>query len=405
MPLALMLLLAFCAAALPAQDPSPEKVPPSVTKTSTGITIVRGGTTRAPSAPGEAPVAEEATEEAADGEAQPTAAEEPKGRQVSTRLLGVDADPLGVAPTVEQERTEDGGSRRVTKTTSVNGREVVAVRETEEISEAAGGVKVRENRVQRYGPDGRPTGQEVVRSEERTLPDGTVETTSVRYEQDLNGRMQPVERSVTRAKTVGATTRTTTTTEAASVNGRFAPVTRTESVERKQGEAGSTVETTKMASEGGRLVLVGKEQSTTRKAGPVENTETQVWEKGGATASLELISRSVGERREGADGTVTERIETYSPGVGRTRNPNATRLELNKVVDRTVSVGSNGVARERVETRERLLNGTDEFGSPTIVEKTTTPTASGETVRTEVREPTANGRTAPISVTVEQVEK
>lgn len=395
---------AWPAAAQSADPPAREEASPT-TVTSTGITIVRGGTTRAPAPAPEGPAEDEAAQDPDAPEESAEAPDEPKARRVSTNVIGVGGDPLGTSPTVQEVRTEDGGSRRVVRTTSPNGREVVAVEETEDVSEDPGGVKVRENRIQRYGPNGEPAGQEVVRSEERTLPDGTVETTSVRYEQDLNGRMQPVERTVSREKTVGATTTTTTTTEAPNVNGRFAPITREESVERKQGEAATVTETTRMASEGGRMVVVGKEESTARSAGPVETTETQVWERGGATGSLSLVSRSVGEKSEAPDGAVSERVETYSFGVGRTRNPNATRMELNKVVNRTVSVGSGGVQQERIETRERSLNGSDEFSAPTIVQKTTTPTEGGETVRTEVREPTTNGRIAPVSVTVEQIEK
>jgi len=409
----LVLLAALPAAAQDVDPPEREKLPPTITETSSGITIVRGGTTRAPAPPpdaagsdsAEAEGGEETAESSEEGAEEETAETElPKSRRVSTEVLGVSGNPLGTAPTVREERTEDG-SKRVVTTTSPNGREVRAVEETEQVSQRSGDVEVRERRIQRYGPDGRPVRQELVRTEERKLPDGTIETTAVRYEEDINGRMQPIERQVSREKTTGETTRTTTTTEAPTVNGRFAPVTREESVERRQGEAVVAVETTRLASEGGRMVEVGRERATTQKAGSTEKTETQVWERGGASGEMSLVSRSVGEKREDPSGAITERVETYSLGVGRTRNPNATGLALTKVVDRTVTVGRGGVQRERVETRERALNGSDEFTPPTVVEQTTTPPDEGATVRTEVREPTPNGRIEPVSVTVEQIEK
>ena len=60
-----------------------------------------------------------------------------------------------------------------------------------------------ERRVQRYNPQGQPTRQALVREEEKKLPNGAIEKTTTVYEEDVNGSLQPTERTVSRETVSG----------------------------------------------------------------------------------------------------------------------------------------------------------------------------------------------------------
>lgn len=404
------LAVVFAVVPMAAQQTTEEQsTRPRVSRSSGGVTVIRGSTSQSRSAAElEAAPASEAAEAAPEAQSETPQPQQPARRVVRSSSYRYDANGRRVreATAVESDRKGEEGSSAATLS-NLNGRRVPYIRSEQKVVAKTASGGVREQRTQRYDVAGRPTQQEVVRIEEQRLPDGTVVTTSTKYRENLNGRMEAVERETIRTKESGATTTTTTVVERPAVNGGFGPIKRVESVERKQGETRATVETKTMLGAGsGRLQLASREETVMTKSGSVATTETTKYERDAATGDLRESERSVGKLVEKADGSSTETIETYGKETASgARNLNATRMELQEVVERTTSVGSDGTVRERTRVRSRDVADPSEMGPAQVVEKVTRPSADGETVRTDTYERGVNGRMRPAGSTIEDRRK
>ncbi len=397
---------------LAAQEPEPERsTAPRVSRTNSGITIIRGSTSRSA---GRAETVEATGEKKSEG-SQPTALEttapETKARRRESRQttrFRYNTSGRRVEEQATSASSRDGAAGGSVETlANINGRRVPYIRETEKVVSKGPGTTVTEKRTQRYDVAGRPTRQDLVRVEERRERDGTVVTTSTVYRENLNGRMEVVERETTRTKETGSTTATTTTTEQVSVNGGFRAMRRVESVERKQGENRSTLETTRSVGDGsGRLQVASREETALSKAGNVATTETKVFSKNEMTGRMRQTERTVGRLVEQADGSSTEKIETYGFATqGGGTNVNASRMTLQEVVERRTTVKANGETMERTSVRSRDVANPSQLAAARVSQKVTRPTGDGETVRTEIYERGVNGRMRASGVTVEQVKK
>lgn len=372
--------------------------------TSGGITIIRG------SSPKPKP-AEPAPAQEAPAEAEKAAEEQPnKPEKVtrSSRSFRYDASGRRIADresATSTKQDKEGGSLRTYQNS--NGRRVPYIREKETVVVKGARSETREKRTQLYDTSGNPTQQELVRTQERRLADGTIETTATTYRTDLNGRMQPVERQVERVKEQGALTTTTKVVERPTVNGGFGAIKKEESTERKQGETASTIETVRSIGDGsGALQVAEREQTTMKRQGTTATTETQVFSRSVATGQMGLSERTVGILQERADGSSTEKIETFGFQVhGGGTNLNAQRMQLQEVVERRTTKSANGETRERTSVRTRDVANPSEFAPAQVTQKVSTPSKDGETVRTNIYEQSVNGRMRPAGVVIEEVKK
>jgi hypothetical protein len=407
-----VLLLALASPALLlAQNESsaaPEaRRPPTIERLNNGVIVVRG------SSPAPAPVKKdeesaekpEAAAEAPEKKAEPAAPKPPrKVESAATVVLpGGATREEAVTDTV---RRSDGVTEAIKTLRNINGRTVPYLTDREETISSSAGGEVKERRVQRYDASGKPSTQELTKIETRKLPDGAVVTTETLYQETLNGRMEAVERKTTREAKSGEVKRTAIATEAPSVNGGFQTILREESVERKLGEGRAEVETTRSARVGSGLAVVAREQSSMTKSGNTSTTETTVYERNAATNKMGLTARKVGRLSEHADGSQTEKVETYGfkTGSGAT-NVNATRPELQEVIDRRTTVGAGGEVRETTRVQQRGIAETTGLTAGPTTEVVVRPTDGGETRRTEVYEQGVNGRRNATRVIVEKVDK
>jgi hypothetical protein len=220
--------------------------------------------------------------------------------------------------------------------------------------------------------------------------------------------MQAVERKVEQTKKVGDTTRTVTTTETPDVNGGFRTQSRAEAVETRQGETSATVEKTVRVADGsGRLVEAERERSVMTKTGEVATTETTVWKQSASNVGgMELHNRSVGKLTQKADGSMTETVETY--GRSRIDGPvdvNASTTQLQESIVRETQVTASGETIQTTTTLSRGVADASQLGQKQVVRKVARPTATGETIETQVFEQGVNGRMRPTESHVEQVNK
>ena len=418
--ISLTVCLLILAGALGAQDAAPtagaseeaeRSSAPRVTRTPSGITVIRGTTSQAPQ-PKEEPAAAADQDASATGE-DAAAEKAPASSGVdrkSSRTVEYEYDANGRrvrkrTSTQQTERGKEGSS--VVSLETVNGRRVPYLEQEEKVISSGRGTEVREQRTQRYDATGRPTHQEVVRIEEKRAADGSVVTTSTLYRETLNGRMEPIERVTKRSKEAGSTKTTTTVTEGMNINGGFGAIRRVEEVERKQGESRASVERTEsVATPGGRLSVAAREESVMLKKGNVLTTETTRFEKNPVAGELTQKSRTVGRMVEKADGSTSETVETYGfQAEGGAFNLNASKMVLQEVVERAMNLGANGEKVERTSVKSRDPAEPSRFAPAEVSRKVTRPSADGETVRTEVFEQGPNGRMRAVGLTVEQVQK
>ncbi len=233
-------------------------------------------------------------------------------------------------------------------------------------------------------------------------------TTATTFVENINGRMEPVERTVSREKKSGGRIRRTTTSERPSINGGFQIYTREESVEIRQGDASARIETVRQVDNGGgRLVESGREETVMSQSGNTATTEKTVWERDALSSKMVQASRTVGTLVTQADGSSTETVETYSHslGDGSGRFLSSTRPELVRAVTRETTIGSSGETIETTHTQSRNPAVPTEMAPTRMQQKVRRPGADGETIETHVYEQTVNGRLRPTQTIVEQVQK
>ena len=407
-----LLLALFLLPALGAQEtkeaPAAEAapLPPPRISSSGGVVTIRGTTSQTPRPEPQAPEAEAPAAEAPAKE--PLKPAEPKPpRRVSSSSLTRDANGRSVPSTSANVVERNGNDTSSTLTIqNSNGRRVPYLTEqTREVS-SSGAAKVSQKRTQRYDTAGRPTQQDLVRIEERKLPSGAIQRTETHYSENINGRMEPVERRVEVTQEKGAVTTISKQVEKPSISGSFETIIQEESVERKQGETQATRETVKKANFGGRLQVVAREESTMTKQGSVAKTETKVFEREAVSGDIALASRSVGTLEERPDGSSVERVETYGNRLaGGANNVNSSSPVLQEVLERRTTVQSDGTVRERLSVKGLSPANPDEMSAPVVTETVTKPTADGQQVRTDLYEQGVNGRMRATQSTVQQIEK
>ena len=364
---------------------------------------------------GEAPDGENVIEEeSAEGEvaAEETDAEtESEGPSSSARSVTVfDASGRKIREPGSQffRQTQSGSERQLTLQ-SISGREVPYLSERQTVLRETETEKSVEKIVQRYDPNGNPTHQEMVREETRKLPDGTVVTTATMFIENINGRMEIVDRVVNRRQEHNGRIENLTTTEKPSINGGFQIVVREESTEEKQGENTSTITTVRRVDDGGgRLVVAGREETVMRQSGNVSTTEKTVYERDALNAKMTVSSRTKGELVANEDGSSTETAETYGHSLGEgTPRFLSGRSEnrLLRTVTRETVIGLAGETIETTRTRTRSQADPHRLAPTETQQKVRRPGENGDTIETQVFEQTVSGRMHPTQVIVERVTK
>ena len=235
----------------------------------------------------------------------------PRSRVRNITVHGLSGNRARV-PISESEENLEGASQTSLMLTNLNGREVAYLSERERIVKESPEEKVVERLTQRYDAGGQPTRQELVREETRTLADGTVITTATSYVEDINQRMQPTERTVSRERKIGDKTHRTVVSEKPSINGGFRAYSREESVETQQDKTSVEIQKTRKVDNGsGRLIESAREETVMTKSGNKSTTQTVVYEREGMSSKMTLSSRTVGELIEQPDGSSSETVEVY----------------------------------------------------------------------------------------------
>ncbi len=347
-------------------------------------------------------------EPAADQAAAPSPAPQtPTSKNQRIQVFNLSGNAVEIT-IVGNETTSATVQQKTQTLKSISKRDVPYFSEREEILSQTETEKTVERTIQRYDAGGNPTQQEVVREEVKTLPDGTIVTTATTFVENINGRLEIVERSVSREKKSGNRIQRTSTSEKPSINGGFQTFSWEESVETRQGDASARIETVRKVDDGGgRLVESGREETVMSQSGNTATTEKIVWERDALSSKMTQASRTVGVLVTQADGSSTETVETYahSLGDGSGRFLNSSRPELLQTVTRETTIGSSGETIETTHTSSRNPADPTKMAPTRMQQKVRRPSADGETIETHVYEQTVSGRLQPTQTIVEQIQK
>lgn len=320
----------------------------------------------------------------------------PRNVQQSSYVYDVNGQPAA-GPAVEQRRRDSGGRteiERVESRPSINGGTVSARSTAESVVSQKAGEETSERVIQRYDPEGRPTTKQVVKTEKRMLPDGTVISTESLYQEDVNRTLQFVEkRTATEKKTATGGTGTIVV-ERPSINGSMQVVERTDRTDTKHSETVTeSVSSHRFADINGQLTERDREQSVATKQGAVTNTDTKQWLVG-ATGQMDFVSQTTSRLTQRPDGSQVEDSQVYTTRIaGTTPDLNTPyKPTLERETHREIMVQSDG---KIVETSTSRLRGVADPTSMTGLMKTeqvTTPTQQGKTIQTTLYERDANGK-------------
>ncbi len=396
----------------------PPPATPTITRSTGGIIVVTGAGSGTPTANVEPDSEEPKTDDEATPTEEPVVTQEqapepateakgPKSRTVSKYGYGPSGQQRTTGITVSS--TNDGTSRSSTSIlTNLHGQAIPYLTESEKVFNETPGEKVTEKRTHRYDTAGNPVSQQVVREEQRLLPDGTRQKTTTVYESDINGRMIPVDRTIENTKKVGNVMRSTTTAERPDVNKRFKVYERAESERTLQGDAVATEKSSRKVDNGlGTMIEVERTESAMSRSGGTATTETKVWKRGVVNSDrLELAGRTVGKLVERQDGSSEETVEVFaSSSGGSATNLNASGdHDLQQRIQRETRKATDGSTVESTTTQSRSIADPSRFGGKATERRVKRPTASGETIETHSYEQGVNGRLQPTGSTVETIE-
>lgn len=132
-----------------------------------------------------------ATEKPAE-KAAPAPPAEPRDYREVPYIYDINGNPVP-APGSRQQRLGAGPNAPVHSedlAVGTEGRAVVVRRGEEQVLSSEPDDRKTERVIQRYDTMGQPTRKQVIKSERKKMPDGTVQTIDVLYDQDVNGQLQ-----------------------------------------------------------------------------------------------------------------------------------------------------------------------------------------------------------------------
>lgn len=262
---------------------------------------------------------------------------------------------------------QPGKSGRTTSIESINGRRVPVESVEEQVVSEKEGERIIETVIRRYDPTGVPVQIEKIRRQESTGPGGErIEYTRIERS-DLNGRLRPVERSVSRTVRQGARLITETQVERPSAGGGFAVVEKRLTAETLRPDGADREVTVQEAGQGGFRV-VARQVSKIRRQGGAETERTTFFESA-RTGRLEPVGEKHVELVRRGDGSAVSLVSLYgvaAPG----RAAEAGRLALREQQRIERFAGPGGEQIERVSLRRPSLAdqrlGPFELASETI---------------------------------------
>jgi hypothetical protein len=233
----------------------------------------------------------------------------------ATTSVDINGNRVADGPQIDQTKFK-GGSETTERIQSINGRMVPLERVDERVLREDSSGRVVERLIHRYDATGNPTTPAKETIEEQKRPDGSSTIQTTRYQGDVNGGMQLIQKSITEIHKNGST-ETTDTVVQRPLNGSFETVEKKDTVRVNEGPGAyrEEVSTYRRDGSGGFSVTVRETKQHTEQGGQAtDNTaEYEIGPAGQLQLHSQIVANTV-TRPDGSKDSVVNLFGRNAPG-------------------------------------------------------------------------------------------
>ena len=285
----------------------------------------------------------------------------------TTTSVDVNGNRIADGPQIDQTR-----SKNFVDTTermqSINGRMVPVERVEERVLRDDASGRVVERLIHPFDPMGNPTRPVKETVEEQKRPDGSSTTQTTRYQTDVNGDMQLVQKSTTETRKSGST-ETSNTVVQRPLNGSVETVEKRDIVRVKEGNGYSEDTTTyRRDGNGGFGVALRETKQHTEQGG--QSTDNTAEYEIGPEGQLQLHGQTVAKTVTNPDGSKDSVINLYGRSApGTVDSDSKLKLFEQQIIEQTPRPGNKVV--ETVSVRRPTVSDPNTLGPTQQLSETT----------------------------------
>ncbi|MBL0160638.1 MAG: hypothetical protein IPP47_26680 [Bryobacterales bacterium] len=262
-----------------------------------------------------------------------------------------------------------GDSRSNETFRNLNGRRVPFESSEEKVIRNEGGVRIVERISRRFDPNGNPLPPEKSVSETTTRPDGSVAEKVTTYRGDINGALQPVERTTAEIRKAGNTTQREMAIERKTLNGGFETVERRIASEAATKDASERNETTYARDANGRFVEAWRTVVKATISGNEVREQTDEYDAA-TTGQLQLARQAIARTVKDPSGVERREVDVFGPAAqGRPIDANSP-AQLRERQIFTTRPSSDGTVIQVYSVQRPTLNSSRELEPPRKVSET-----------------------------------
>ncbi len=285
----------------------------------------------------------------------------------TTTSVDVNGNRIADGPQIDQTKSK-GSVDTTERMQSINGRMVPVERVEERVLRDDSSGRVVERLIHQYDPMGNPTRPVKETVEEQKRPDGSSTIQTTRYQGDVNGNMQLLQKTITDVRKSGST-ETTNTVVQRPLNGSIETVEKKDTVRVNQGNGYSEEATTyRRDGNGGFGVAVRQTKQHTEQGG--QSTDNTAEYEIGPDGQLQLHGQTVAKTVTQPDGSKDSVVNLFGRNVPGTVDPDG-KLKLfeQQIIEQTPRPGNKLV--ETVSVRRPTVSDPNMLGPSQQISETT----------------------------------
>jgi len=259
-------------------------------------------------------------------------------------------------------------AERTELTRSINGREVPLEQTEEKVLREDATGKVTEKITRKFDSSGQLMSTERVVTDTEKLPDGGSKVDSTSYHSDINGQMQPFQRTSTESHRQGGTTYAETVVDRPTLNDAFQTIEKRNIVTETTGGTTTEREDVFRRSGNGDFYEAVRQVREEQKSDSETLDHTDYYEPD-ATGTLKLARQNVARTVKSPDGSEVTEVNLYANSVpGTVQYPGASqKIQEQQIIRREKTSGG---AVETLTVRRPTISDPGQLGAPQKISET-----------------------------------
>jgi hypothetical protein len=284
----------------------------------------------------------------------------------TTTAVDVNGNRIPDGPQIDQTKSKDF-VETTERMQSINGRMVPLERVEERVLRDDASGRVVERVIHRFDATGNPTPPAKETIEEQKRPDGSSTTQTTRYQGDVNGDMQLVQKTTTDTHKNGST-ETSSTVVQRPLNGSIETVEKKETVRVNDGKNYREDDTTyRRDGNGGFAVTVRRTKDHSEQGG--QSTDNTAEYEIGPEGNLQLHGQTVAKTVTEPDGSQEAVVNIYGLNAPGTIDPDGKlKLVEQQIIDQTPRPGNKVV--ETLNVRRPTVSDPNSLGPTQQISET-----------------------------------